>query len=198
MRVKKPLTQDFQFIAGNLALDFVNTVGNRLGTSREYLSSAEELNRWARLAKVIPQRPVLTLNRRGLGVIRGVREELYRLFLPLASGSRLSTSRLARLNERWGKTASKRLLVLSTKNVNWAWDAASDDPDRVLGPVLLSATELLVEGLSRKIRQCEGERCGWLFLDRSRSGHRRWCSMADCGNRAKASRHYWKMKDRKV
>jgi len=31
--------------------------------------------------------------------------------------------------------------------------------------------------------------CTWLFLDRSRNRSRRWCSMATCGNRAKARRH---------
>jgi predicted RNA-binding Zn ribbon-like protein len=41
------------------------------------------------------------------------------------------------------------------------------------------------------IEQCEGDVCGWLFLDRSPAGRRRWCSMRDCGNRAKARRHYY-------
>jgi predicted RNA-binding Zn ribbon-like protein len=30
--------------------------------------------------------------------------------------------------------------------------------------------------------------CGWLFLDRSRNGSRRWCTMEDCGAHAKARR----------
>jgi predicted RNA-binding Zn ribbon-like protein len=37
--------------------------------------------------------------------------------------------------------------------------------------------------------------CGWLFVDESRNGSRRWCSMKDCGNRAKARRHYRKVKN---
>ncbi|TAL94280.1 MAG: hypothetical protein EPN73_18145 [Paraburkholderia sp.] len=36
--------------------------------------------------------------------------------------------------------------------------------------------------------------CSWLFLDLSRSRSRRWCSMATCGNRAKAQRHYHAIK----
>ena len=40
------------------------------------------------------------------------------------------------------------------------------------------------------VRQCNNERCLWLFVDDSKSGTRRWCSMASCGNRAKAHRHY--------
>ena len=52
----------------------------------------------------------------------------------------------------------------------------------------------LVSGDRELIRQCEDDACGWLFVDRSRGGRRRWCSMADCGNRAKARRHYTKLR----
>ena len=40
---------------------------------------------------------------------------------------------------------------------------------------------------AERVRGCG--RCGWLFLDSSRGGRRRWCSMSTCGNREKASRH---------
>jgi predicted RNA-binding Zn ribbon-like protein len=36
-----------------------------------------------------------------------------------------------------------------------------------------------------RLRACPGDRCGWLFYDRSRNGSRRWCDMAVCGNRTK-------------
>jgi predicted RNA-binding Zn ribbon-like protein len=48
---------------------------------------------------------------------------------------------------------------------------------------------LLVRGPFR-IRQCAHESCVLRFFDTSQNGRRRWCSMAGCGNRAKASRHY--------
>jgi predicted RNA-binding Zn ribbon-like protein len=41
-----------------------------------------------------------------------------------------------------------------------------------------------------RLRRCEGTGCVLWFLDTSRSGRRRWCSMAGCGNRAKARAHY--------
>ncbi|MER6144983.1 CGNR zinc finger domain-containing protein [Streptomyces sparsogenes] len=54
----------------------------------------------------------------------------------------------------------------------------------------LQADELLSSGLVQRIRRCQGPGCGWFFLDRSRSGTRRWCSSSDCGNRDRARRHY--------
>ncbi|MEU6929341.1 CGNR zinc finger domain-containing protein [Streptomyces sp. NPDC046374] len=46
-----------------------------------------------------------------------------------------------------------------------------------------------------RIRECAHEACILHFFDTSRNGTRRWCSMAACGNRAKASRHYARTKD---
>jgi predicted RNA-binding Zn ribbon-like protein len=189
---RKPATQDLQFIAGNLALDFVNTVGNRLGEPREYLDRVAELERWARLAGLFGTRAHLFLSRKQLEDVHAVREQLYALFQPLASGSAISKQGLSQLNARFSPTASKRKLDYNQNSVNWRWDTSANDPDRILAPILLSATELLVSGRYRRIRQCQGETCGWLFLDRSRAGRRLWCSMADCGNRAKVRRHYRK------
>ncbi len=58
----------------------------------------------------------------------------------------------------------------------------------------LHAEELLGGPALARIRRCEGAGCGWFFLDRSRSGTRRWCSSGDCGNRDRARRHYARTK----
>jgi predicted RNA-binding Zn ribbon-like protein len=48
----------------------------------------------------------------------------------------------------------------------------------------------LVEQAPDRIRHCAHPRCVLHFFDTSRNGTRRWCSMATCGNRIKASRHH--------
>jgi predicted RNA-binding Zn ribbon-like protein len=65
------------------------------------------------------------------------------------------------------------------------------------GPAWLAARNYL-ELLSTapdRIRGCDGHACVLHFFDTSRNGTRRWCSMAACGNRAKASRHYARSKE---
>ena len=52
------------------------------------------------------------------------------------------------------------------------------------------AAELLVSGRAERVGSCSDPDCAWVFLDTSRNRSRRWCSMADCGNRHKARRHY--------
>ncbi|MFI4995137.1 MAG: CGNR zinc finger domain-containing protein [Hyphomicrobiales bacterium] len=46
------------------------------------------------------------------------------------------------------------------------------------------------------MRRCANEKCLWMFVDESKSGTRRWCQMSACGNRAKARRHYSRIKQR--
>jgi predicted RNA-binding Zn ribbon-like protein len=50
------------------------------------------------------------------------------------------------------------------------------------------AETLLTSSLASRIHICASEGCGWAFLDTSKNGTRRWCSMKLCGNREKASR----------
>lgn len=52
----------------------------------------------------------------------------------------------------------------------------------------LAAKELLEDLPRDRLRRCAAPDCGWIFLDTSKSGRRRWCSMSDCGNEAKQRR----------
>ena len=56
---------------------------------------------------------------------------------------------------------------------------------QLLTGLALEAIGLIGSEQSSRLRQCEAESCAVLFLDESRTGERRWCSMANCGNRAK-------------
>ena len=81
----------------------------------------------------------------------------------------------------------------------WVWELPPrpPDPGLLLAPVLWSAGDLLAGSRLRLVRQCANPQCRWLFVDDSKSGTRRWCSMASCGNRAKAHRHYAKRRQAK-
>ncbi|MFD7456313.1 MULTISPECIES: CGNR zinc finger domain-containing protein [unclassified Streptomyces] len=69
-------------------------------------------------------------------------------------------------------------------------------PDASWGPAWLAARDYLrlLSTAPDRIRHCAHEACVLHFFDTSRNGTRRWCSMAVCGNRAKASRHYARSK----
>lgn len=64
-------------------------------------------------------------------------------------------------------------------------DALEDALARLAVPLV----ETVAAGETGRLRICANEGCRWVFEDASRTGRRRWCSMASCGNRAKAARH---------
>ncbi|MFG2413715.1 CGNR zinc finger domain-containing protein [Streptomyces goshikiensis] len=70
--------------------------------------------------------------------------------------------------------------------------------DPAWGPAWLAARDYLglLESAPDRIRTCASPTCVLRFHDISRNGTRRWCSMAACGNRAKASRHYARTRER--
>ena len=88
----------------------------------------------------------------------------------------------------------RRQLDGSDGRYGWTLERLRPALPDLLAPVLWSAGDLLVNAERRRIRQCANEKCQWLFLDESKSGTRRWCDMTSCGNRAKAQRHYSKLK----
>ena len=72
--------------------------------------------------------------------------------------------------------------------LQWSWRDAADRLDSIIWPVVRSAADLLVSDEAARIRVCGGPDCGWMYVDRSRNGLRRWCEMESCGTREKSRR----------
>ena len=125
-----------------------------------------------------------------------LRETLYRIFAALASGRNPPVEDLARLNA--ALQAAPARTRLRQENGAFVWDLEVTEPaiPALLAPVLWSAADLVAGPRRPRVRRCGNDRCLYLFLDDSKSGNRRWCSMSSCGNRAKAHRHYVKHRSR--
>ena len=185
----------YQFVAGNLALDFVNTVAYRADPERkmDHLERAEDVHRWASQAH-LPDRAAISSgplpDTRALRRIRAVREQLFEVFHAIASDDPIPADTLARVGNALRDCCARRCLSIKGAEVRWTWRPGARCTDYLLYPVLTAATDLLTSVSRGLIRQCEDAGCGWLFLDRSNARTRRWCSMADCGNRNKARKYY--------
>ncbi len=184
----------FQFIAGNLALDFVNTVSYRLDPAKliDRLQSADDVRRWADQAHLADRRSIQTsaLSPSGLKQIRATRDQLFTIFRALANKQPVPSAALLHLGDALHNCCARRYLAAHDTSVRWIWRSGARGSDFLLLPILTAATDLLTSGASNLVRQCADEGCGWLFLDRSNARKRRWCRMADCGNRNKAREHY--------
>jgi predicted RNA-binding Zn ribbon-like protein len=189
-------------VAGNLALDLVNTVTARNGSPLDWLAGfgavadwaarsgafeAAELKRLARLAAADPAKTASALRR-----LRDLRESLHAVASARASGEAPPSAPLARLERHWkdatGAATLAPLLGLP------AWTLEASGLDLVRHRVAWEAVELLRHLDPSRLRVCDGPDCGWLFLDSSKNNRRRWCDMKDCGNVAKARRHLAKVR----
>ena len=187
-------------IGSELALDFTNTSSGRGGLMhKEHLRSADDVVAWARHARVLTpadgqwlvgriehDRPVAgELLRRA----QDLREVIYAIGTEIARGKRPpaeSIDSLARIHA--GCVARARLVPYGAGFV-WAWDPKEAPIETILGPVTLSALTLLTQADLSRVKQCQGDHCGWLFFDTTKNKSRRWCEMEVCGNRAKQRRH---------
>jgi predicted RNA-binding Zn ribbon-like protein len=93
--------------------------------------------------------------------------------------------------ERFGAVLDHGRLRLTLTGGRPDEDVEIDDPDWTPAWTVARAhLQLLASAAPGRIRHCDGAGCVLWFLDTSRNGTRRWCSMAGCGNRAKAQLHY--------
>ncbi len=192
--------ETLRLVGGALCLDLVNTVGGRNSEKgNEHLANYTDLVAWSKHVGILTSRAAQHLiqeaTRRPAEAERvferalELREALYRLFAAFVTGAKPKASDLAVLNQVLETMSGAR--IIPTEN-GYDWDWARDEAalDQMLYPIARSAAELLVSGDLSRVRECEGDDCGWLFMDTSKNHTRRWCSMEECGNLAKARRHY--------
>jgi predicted RNA-binding Zn ribbon-like protein len=194
----------FKLRGGVVCLDFVNTAGSRL-TDRpsEYLLSYEDLLDWGRQAGLLAPEKTEDLSRQAALDPEGARETLsraltlreaiHRLISWAVAGEAKDESDLSALNRELSIALSRLRVIPAGGAYGWGWDRSQDDGgsllDSPLWPVAQSAAELLTSPKLARVKVCAGEGCGWVFLDESRNGSRRWCDSRDCGNRERVRRH---------
>jgi predicted RNA-binding Zn ribbon-like protein len=71
--------------------------------------------------------------------------------------------------------------------IGWSLSVA---PDRELAVWVILAWDALARQSPGRLRPCANDECRLFLIDRSKANAARWCSMAVCGNRMKARRHY--------
>ena len=194
----------FELRGGLACLDFVNTVGWRL-TDRpsEYLRSYEDLLSWGRQAGLLVPEEAEALSRQAtldpegaqetLSRALALREAIHRAISAVIVGETQDESELSAFNRELSIALSRLRVMPAGGTYGWDWDWSGDDGgpplDSPLWPVARSAAELLTSTKLGKVKVCAGKGCGWVFLDESRNGSRRWCDSRDCGNRERVRRH---------
>jgi predicted RNA-binding Zn ribbon-like protein len=214
--MNEPIPSKWKFVAGQLCLDFVNTVVARseqkvknstLFTFRsDKLSCYVDLAEWSKEAGILKERDVQRVvrvasqnERESKQVFERaitLRESLFRIIKNVIEGWELSNADIELLNRECAIARNRQKLVYSANKFVWDLKAGEDELECMIWPIMLSGAQLLSSEELFIVKQCPSSDCGWLFLDSSKNRSRQWCDMKDCGNLAKVRRYRERQKKR--
>ena len=180
-----PPGREFLMLADHPALDFMNTVVRINGELVDFLQTDDDVLRW--------------LARAGWPVDKSAAKFYPDMLLEVGLGLRAAIQGAIK-DRKAGKPchgimngflyeARNHLKLVPDDQeglrLERQWDLKT--PEEILGPLIVSAAELLVNGDFSMIKHCENAECVLWFYDRTRAHRRRWCSMATCGTRKKVA-----------
>lgn len=199
MRVSSHRFSLHDLIGGQPALDAVNTATAWDTDPVDWLADYQSLLQWAELARVVEATEARALRRtavaqprgaeKALRAFTGLRQCLQSCLTALALGRRIETAWLAALDGYRERAMRHAKLVAADNHVALACDVQVCGLDLPTHRVAISAVDLLLRPPGPRLRVCAGHDCGWLFIDSSKSGRRRWCDMSTCGTSDKMTRY---------
>ena len=195
----------FELIAGNVCLDFINTLDDRTSAQpKELLANYYELARFGEDTGILTPEQLdyfyenvhLMIDDAADALRRAInlREAMYAVFSALLSRQTVPAVAMDTLNAYIQDAALHSRLVQREERCEWRFDDMGSALDAMLWPIARAAADLLASSDVALVRACSSPTCQWFFLDTSKNHHRRWCSMKQCGNRAKVRRFYAKKK----
>lgn len=189
-------TPRFTLVAGALCLDFANT-----GFARATVAPGNKLTRPDNLAAFAFQTRLCAehdartmLSHMGeaaadiLARAIDLREAVYRIFRKLGEDHAPAPDDLALVKAVHVEALRSARLAPDGAGRCWVWPPNAPAAALLFGHVTGSALDLMRDGQPSRIRACPRQDCGFLFVDTSKAGRRRWCEMEICGNRAKQDR----------
>jgi predicted RNA-binding Zn ribbon-like protein len=183
----------------DLWVRFVNTLTYTNGQPTEHLPDADALVAWLRLARLLSERaasaeraslrddPVEAARRlEAFGqlrsLIRSTAEEVTAHGAPTRGTVR-------ELNHVLRDGLHFHQLEMNADGTAYGLARVGDRLDQARATIAGTLAEFVARGPVDRLRVCANPGCREIFVDRSRTGRRRWCDMRTCGNQAKAARH---------
>jgi predicted RNA-binding Zn ribbon-like protein len=196
------------FIAGDPALDFLNSVANPNDVPVEWLEDGEGLLSWLRQAQLVSAAALRQVQAQfSPAELNKVAEqarslrEWFRGFVQAHRGRPLSRDdlrKLDRLNRLLERDESYSQLAPTSSKGGKAFELQVmrkwRSPEALLFPIAETIARFVSSEDFTHVKACEGPACTLFFADQTRSRARRWCSMAICGNRAKQAAHRHRLK----
>jgi predicted RNA-binding Zn ribbon-like protein len=188
-----PWRDGFLFVGNQLALDFINTRPVVDGEAVELLPDFGAVLRWFQAAGPLSPRDAAGLRRKwrdaagksALRRLREWRERLRSVVTAWEAGRAVPATAVDELNQLMA--AHPVLARLAVRPAGLAVESwlRPQTPEGLFAPLAQSAATLFAAADRDRVRMCDN--CVLHFLDTSKKGTRRWCSMELCGNRLKVA-----------
>jgi len=176
----------FRFVAGQPSVDFTGTLGKRWrDPAVERIPTPADLGRWF-AESGLTAAPVQA-SPADLRHAHQLREALYRLMRGPVFDERPAATDLELVN-RWA-ARTPPALALHADRARLTTSLVEPTATGLLALLARDGVEVLGGPLGGRIRECSGQTCTLLYVDTSRAGSRRWCSMETCGSRDKMARY---------
>ncbi len=189
-------------VAGHSAMDFVNTVTAWDDPQpTDWIDGYPRLIEWAVRAAVVDVETADVLAARSvtespeaaraLARAKLLRQALHGIMTALIDDLPVPADMVGTVERIWKAALGRAILAAGdpgSGRLDLRHDVTSSGLDLITDRVAMSAMALLQTFPQGRARVCAGRHCGWLYIDTSKGGRRRWCDMATCGNAAKARR----------
>ena len=184
----------FLFVGNQLVLDFLNTRPVQDGQAMELLPDFAALLGWFQTAGLLSPRKVAGLKRQWGGspttrhtleAIRGFREKVRKEVLEWEQGHTVLRSTIDEVNRLMLAYPMYTRLKTNGKELSTELYLKPQSPEDLFAPLAHAAAMLFANADRERVRECD--QCVLHFVDTSKKGTRRWCSMQLCGNRRKVA-----------
>lgn len=193
-------THRFNLVGGHPVLDFLNTIHDwTVPQPRDYLADAGDAARLGETAGLLTRAEAGRLRRSPLSgelqQLRAMRAGLERTFRAVVTGRAPRAEDLDQLSRWAAQAAGAARLRASGGQVRRVVEVGPAGAPALRWRIVEMAVALLTSPRLERVKACPS--CGWFFLDASKNGSRRWCSMTTCGSSAKSRRYYWRTRKTK-
>jgi len=188
--------EGFYTVGGRTAIDFANSA-ERVGKDGEGLEKLEELLSFLKSMGHLHEEEASSYHmylfqnadrcQQVMKDLRQLRERFIASLGQASSGWPIDPAFVGDLNDILARYQSRLQLLPGDGGYELHVQLVEDGPEQLMYPVLKDMAEFLASDQLEKVRQCASDTCNLYFVNQSRNGRRRWCSMSTCGNRAKVN-----------
>lgn len=174
----------WRFDPGALFLEFLLTGGPDGLAVFDRLHEPDDLRRWIDACRLDLSGTDVTVSPADIGPARDLRDSLWRATRATIALAKVGAADREAVNR--AAATPPLAAVWTADGPRWQTPA---DGSAVLSTLARDAIDVLAGPGRDRVRECAADDCRLVFLDTSRPGGRRWCSMQRCGNRHKVRQH---------